>query len=103
MHVMIRDDQCIKSKTCFIRNPKRRFESLKIELDNRYYKKIDQLKERFSSGIPSLIDCNSLKIEGNIYFGKEIVIKGDVNIVSRSPEKISLPDGTLIDKDLYFN
>ena len=86
-----------------IRNPKRRFESLKIELDSRYYKKIDQLKERFPQGIPSLIDCNSLKIEGNVYFGKEIVIKGDVNIVSRSPEKISLSNGILINKDLYFN
>ncbi len=85
-----------------IKNPKRRFGSPKVELDERYYKKIDQLKERFSHGIPSLIDCNSLKIEGDVYFGKGIVIKGYINIVNHSHKKVSIPDGTLIDRNIYF-
>ena len=85
-----------------IKNPKRRLEAPRVALDERYYKKIDQLKERFSRGIPSLIDCNSLNIEGNVYFGKGIVVRGDINIVNHSSEKAFISDGTLIDRDMYF-
>jgi len=86
-----------------IQNPKRRFGTIKIDLDDRYYKKVDQLKERFSHGIPSLIDCTSLKIKGNVYFDRGIVIKGDVNIISPSSKKVCVPQGMVISKDLIFD
>ena len=86
-----------------IQNPKRRFGTIKIDLDGRYYKKIDQLKERFAYGAPSLIGCKSLKTEGNVYFGKDIVIKGDVNIISHSSRKVSIPEETIINTDLFFD
>ena len=86
-----------------IQNPDRGFGTIKIDLDDRYYKKIDQLKERFPHGAPSLIDCESLRIEGNVYFGKGVVIKGDVDINSPSSSKVSIPEGMVIDKDLLFD
>ncbi len=85
------------------RNPKRRFGTLKIDLDDRYYKKIDQLKERFPHGAPSLIDCSSLSIKGNVYFGSQITVKGDIHIISSSSRKVYVPDGMVVNKDLVFD
>jgi len=86
-----------------IQNPDRRFGTIKIDLDDRYYKKIYQLKERFAHGVPSLIDCKSLRVEGNIHFGGGIVIKGDVDIISPSLRKVIIPEGMEINTDLLFD
>ena len=51
-----------------------------IKFNDRYYRTIDQLQEHFKDGIPSLKKCNTLTIEGNVYFGKHVEIIGDVKI-----------------------
>jgi UTP--glucose-1-phosphate uridylyltransferase len=86
-----------------IQNPKRRHGTIRIDLDDRYYKRVDQLKERFPHGTPSLIDCTSLRVKGNVYFDKGIVVKGNVNIISPSSKKVHVPQGMTISKDLIFN
>lgn len=86
-----------------IQNPKRKLGAIKIDLDKRYYKKIDQLKERFAHGAPSLVDCKSLCVKGNVYFGKGIVVKEDVNIINPSSSKMFISDGTVINRDFLFN
>ena len=86
-----------------IQNPERRFGTIRIDLDDRYYKKVDQLKERFPHGSPSLINCTSIRIKGNVYFNREVVVKGDVNIISSSSRKVCVPQGTVINKDLIFD
>jgi UTP--glucose-1-phosphate uridylyltransferase len=86
-----------------IQNPGRRFGPINIDLDDGYYKTIDQLKEHFAHGIPSLIDCKSLRVEGDIHFGRRVVIKGDVSIISHSSGKVSIPDGMVINADLFFD
>jgi UTP--glucose-1-phosphate uridylyltransferase len=97
-------DCYIVSEDCrIIQNPKRRFGVIKIDLDERYYKRIDQLRERFTYGAPSLVDCKSLRVKGNVYFGRGISIKEDVNIINSSSHKVFIPDGTLIHKEILFN
>ncbi len=63
----------------------------KISLEDKYYKTIDQLHDHFKEGIPSLIDCASLEIKADTYFGKNVKISGDV--------KINF-NGKLVDRDL---
>jgi UTP--glucose-1-phosphate uridylyltransferase len=60
------------------------------------------LRERFAHGAPSLVECESLSIKGNVYFGKGIVVKGNVHIVNQSVRKANIPDGTIITRDLLF-
>jgi len=60
-----------------------------VELDENYYKKIDQLEERVIR-CPSLKECRSLKIEGNIYFGDNVIFKNDVSI--KTDKKILITD-----------
>ena len=51
-----------------------------LELDNDHYGKIDQLKKACEKGIPSLFDCDSLKIKGNVKFGKNVIFRGNVSL-----------------------
>ena len=84
-------------------NPERKIDNMVIDLDERYYKNIDQLKERFPHGAPSLMDCKSFKIVGDVYFGKDIAVNGTVTIFNHSAKKVTIPDGIVINKDLLFN
>ncbi len=51
-----------------------------IELNEKFYKDINDFEKRFSGGIPSLKKCKSLEIIGDVYFGSNVEIKGDVKI-----------------------
>jgi UTP--glucose-1-phosphate uridylyltransferase len=85
-------------------NPRRRSnhraDPIKIKLDSQYYGKIDDLDERFSQGAPSLVDCDSLTIEGDVRFEKDVVIKGSVIIKNNHPSQAVILSGTVIDQDL---
>ena len=86
-----------------IQNPGRRLDTLVIKLDSRYYKKIGQLKMRFPHGAPSLLDCVSLEIYGDVVFGKGVVVRGKVVIASRSDSQVSISDGRVIEKDVVIS
>ena len=85
-----------------IQNPGRRLDTLVIRLDSTYYKKIDQFKARFPHGAPSLLDCVSLEVYGDVVFGKGVIVKGKVVIANRSDSQVSIAAGRVIEKDLVF-
>ena len=73
---------------------------VKVTLDPKYYGKIDGLDERFANGIPSLVDCDSLMIEGDVLFEKDVKIKGEVKIKNTKQFQAVIKEGTVIDQDL---
>ena len=79
-----------------VQNPERKLGQIVIELDPRYYKHVDQLKARFSHGVPSLVDCQKLVVEGDVLFGRNVVMKGTVCITNKSGRRRSIPDGKLL-------
>jgi UTP--glucose-1-phosphate uridylyltransferase len=83
-------------------NPLRTLESLSIDLDPCFYGKLDLMDERFKNGIPSLIECESLTVKGDVQFGKGITIKGNVTIENQQDVQVTLDDNTIIDQDLLF-
>ena len=87
-------------------NPDRRRsqkqETIKIKLDPKYYGKIDDFDERFADGVPSLVDCYSLTIEGDVSFERDVKIKGLVTIKNTQPSQAVIKEGTVIDRDLIF-
>ncbi len=87
-------------------NPKRvtanRPNVIKIKLDPNFYGKIDLLEERFREGLPSLVDCESLSIEGDVYFESQVTIKGSVSIKNSHKTPAVIKKGTVIDQDLTF-
>jgi UTP--glucose-1-phosphate uridylyltransferase len=58
-----------------------------VSLDERYYGKIDSMLERFK-GIPSLQNCDSLNVSGDITFGEGVICRGNVGIMSDQPKQI---------------
>jgi UTP--glucose-1-phosphate uridylyltransferase len=82
------------------RKAKEKDDVLKIKLDPRYYGKIDDLDKRFANGIPSLVDCYSLSIEGDVLFEKDVIIKGSVTIKNTQPFQAIIREKTVIDQDL---
>jgi UTP--glucose-1-phosphate uridylyltransferase len=87
-------------------NPKRvtpnRPDTIKIRLDPNFYGKIDLLEERFKEGLPSLVDCEALNIEGDVYFEGDVTIKGSVSIKNSHASPAVIKKGTVLDKDLIF-
>jgi UTP--glucose-1-phosphate uridylyltransferase len=85
-----------------IRNPERKLPPIIIKLDPRYYRKIDQFDRRFAHGIPSLIECESLAIEGDVCFESNVVIRGKVVIQNRGSRQATIKEGAAIDKDVIL-
>jgi len=85
-----------------IKNPRRKGAMPLIKLDSRYYKKIDQLKARFPYGAPSLVDCVTLEVKGDVVFGKGVAIKGNVVITNNSDRPFTIADGSVIENDVIL-
>ena len=85
-----------------ILNPNRRSDNINIDLDPKYFGKIDLFDERFIDGAPSLIDCESLTIKGDIRFESNVTIKGRVVIKNSGKSQAVIKEGTVIDEDLIF-
>jgi UTP--glucose-1-phosphate uridylyltransferase len=102
--LVIRSDRFVFSKNDhLILNPGIGSRTITIALDPKYYGKIDLFDERFAEGIPSLIDCESLAIEGDVRFEKNVTIKGKVVIKNNGKSQMVIKQGSVIDKDLILN
>lgn len=80
-------------------NPERQMPAPHITLDSRYYGHLDAFDQRFQ-WIPSLVNCQSLSVHGNIFFEKDIVISGNVTIRHDTEDPVTIPAGSHIESDL---
>jgi UTP--glucose-1-phosphate uridylyltransferase len=94
------DDQDIHLNPARAANKKN--DVVKVKLDPKFYKKIDNLDERFADGVPSLVNCDALTIEGDVKFEKDVVIKGSVVIKNTQPSQAVVKKGTVIEQDLVL-
>src|SRR3954467_5182536 len=44
--------------------------------DDEYYKKLAAFDSRFSDGAPSLVEADRLAVEGDVAFGRDVVVRG---------------------------
>ncbi|KAH1214569.1 UTP--glucose-1-phosphate uridylyltransferase [Glycine max] len=74
-------------------------ENPSIELGPEF-KKVSNFLGRFKS-IPSIVELDSLKVAGDVWFGAGVILKGKVSIVSKPGVKLEVPDGvTIVDKEI---
>jgi UTP--glucose-1-phosphate uridylyltransferase len=83
-------------------NPQRKNRAIEIKLDSQYFGHIDLLDKRFQAGIPSLVDCESLFIEGDVFFAQDVKLAGRVKIQNKGDKAVTIPSGTYIDQNLIF-
>ena len=85
---------------CLVQNPDRKLNRIKIDLDPRYYGLIDRFDQRFASGVPSLLECESLTIKGDVAFESGIRIKGNIFIQNNGSSQAVIKANTVIDNDV---
>jgi UTP--glucose-1-phosphate uridylyltransferase len=77
-------------------NPARVPVPLVIDLDPEHYKLVDDFEARFPHGAPSLIDCESLRVKGDLLFGRAVIIKGHAALVNDTGDQAMVSDGEVI-------
>jgi UTP--glucose-1-phosphate uridylyltransferase len=66
-----------------------------ISLDD-HFKLVHDFDARFAGGPPSLLQCERLVVEGDVTFGADVVVRGDVHVRAPEGETLHVPDGTLL-------
>jgi UTP--glucose-1-phosphate uridylyltransferase len=66
-----------------------------VDLDNRFYKVIDQFEARFPCGSPSLREARRLSVHGDVTFGADVVVRGDVQLQFEDSRRIE--DGAVLE------
>ncbi|MEM7114403.1 MAG: UTP--glucose-1-phosphate uridylyltransferase [Chloroflexota bacterium] len=77
-------------------NPEHVNGRLLVELDSDHYKFVSDLEARFPHGLPSLLNCTHLSVQGDVIFGKNITLQGHVEIINDSGEQAYLPAGAVL-------
>lgn len=77
-------------------------ETIHIDLDSGIFGKIDQFDNRFRDGVPSLVDCERLSVQGDVRFERGVRIVGHVTISNSRPTQAVVPEGAIVEKDLIF-
>jgi UTP--glucose-1-phosphate uridylyltransferase len=62
-----------------------------VALDSDYFKLLGDFEARFPAGPPSLAECDRLVVEGDVRFGRDVKVRGDVTV------RENVPDGALLE------
>jgi UTP--glucose-1-phosphate uridylyltransferase len=81
--------------------PERNDEPPVVKLSDQY-KLVDQFEPLVARGLPSLVRCKSLTIEGKMEFEPGVEIVGNVKLVARGGETKKIPSGTFQDGEFEF-
>jgi len=63
-----------------------------VTLDKDRFRLLPEFERRFPAGAPSLRRCTSLQVEGDVTFGADVVVEGDVRVTG--PRRVE--DGELL-------
>jgi UTP--glucose-1-phosphate uridylyltransferase len=63
-----------------------------VDLDDDHYKLLRDFDSRFPEGAPSLVECERLAVEGDVTFGRDVVVRGAVTV--RGPR---VEDGAVLE------
>jgi UTP--glucose-1-phosphate uridylyltransferase len=78
-------------------NPARTLPPLHVALDPKHYRFVGQLDEHFPYGAPSLLNCASLHVEGDIRFGRDVVLRGEVRLAAEEGTTHAIPDNSILE------
>jgi UTP--glucose-1-phosphate uridylyltransferase len=65
-----------------------------VDLDPDYFKILADFEARFPAGPPSLVRADRLEVRGDVAFGKDVVVVGDVEVSAPDGERLEIGDGT---------
>ena len=71
-------------------------QALPVALDGKYFGNLISYQERFPHGIPSLKECGSFSVRGDVLFGKDVICKGSVKVENLEKEQLKIEDETVL-------
>ena len=60
---------------------------------------IQQFQKRFKK-IPKIIELDHLTVTGDVYFGRNVTLRGTVIVVANEGQRIDIPDGCVLENRL---
>jgi UTP--glucose-1-phosphate uridylyltransferase len=63
------------------------------------FKKVANFQKRFKT-IPNILEADHITINGDVWFGKNVTLRGTVIIVANEGNKITIPDGSILENKL---
>ncbi|TFK54088.1 UTP-glucose-1-phosphate uridylyltransferase [Heliocybe sulcata] len=78
---------------------KRQFESTPVIKLGDHFKKIQQFQKRFKK-IPKILELDHLTVTGDVYFGRNVTLRGTVIVVANEGQRIDIPDGCVLENKL---
>lgn len=76
-------------------NPERKLGQVLVDLDSKYFKLINEMEKRISY-TPSLLECEKLTVEGDVKFGKNVVVKGKVEIKNDEENQLVIENNSVL-------
>ena len=68
-----------------------------VELDPEHYKLLRDFEARFPSGPPSLVACERLAVEGDVLFGRNVVVRGSAIVRHKGQGQLRIEDDALLE------
>ncbi|MFP6874579.1 MAG: UTP--glucose-1-phosphate uridylyltransferase [Verrucomicrobiales bacterium] len=73
-----------------------------VHLDKRHYKHIEHVELATSDGVPSLVKCERLEVNGQVRFEVDTVFSGCVNVRNTGSQEAVLPSGFYADETVVL-
>ena len=67
-----------------------------VDLDKTYFKLVPDFDRHFPSGPPSLVDATAFTVDGDVTFGADVCVIGDVTVAAGELADGFVPDGTVL-------
>ncbi|MEV8375156.1 UTP--glucose-1-phosphate uridylyltransferase [Kribbella sp. NPDC056861] len=65
-----------------------------VDLDPDHFKILADFEQHFPAGPPSLLRADRFEVRGDVAFGKDVVVLGEVEVEAPAGERREIPDGT---------
>jgi UTP--glucose-1-phosphate uridylyltransferase len=68
-----------------------------VELDSDHFKLLRDFDARFPAGPPSLVGAKKLAVEGDVKFGRDVVVRGEASVSNDGDEQLVVDDGAVLE------
>ncbi|KAJ7647169.1 UTP-glucose-1-phosphate uridylyltransferase [Roridomyces roridus] len=97
--LLIKSDIYSLSHGQLVINEARMFETTPVIKLGDHFKKIQQFQKRFKK-IPKILELDHLTVTGDVYFGRNVTLRGTVIVVANEGQRIDIPDGCILENRL---
>uniref|UniRef100_A0A0N4Z9C4 UTP--glucose-1-phosphate uridylyltransferase n=1 Tax=Parastrongyloides trichosuri TaxID=131310 RepID=A0A0N4Z9C4_PARTI len=63
------------------------------------FDKVNDFMKRFN-GIPDILELDHLTVSGDVWFGRDVILKGTVIIIANHGDRIDIPPGTILENKI---